>query len=103
MKQELIGIISELIREIIEVTDYLYQQKLSEGYKRLDNLIGHIMTVVDKLFLYKSTMGLQYNENKLIEALSAAMKAIEEKDSVLLADILSLEISEQLEEITRRI
>lgn len=94
--------ISLLLKEITEVTDYLYQQKSAQGLKRLDTLLGKIMTVIDKLFSYKATGKIDFDENVLAEALTLAMNAIEEKDYVMLSDVLIYEIAAQLSEISGR-
>lgn len=99
MKETIIKEVSQLLEEIGEVSDCLYQQKINEGYKKLDSLIGHIMAVIDKLFAYKEKHSLVIDENKLVNSLEISMKAMEEKDSVLLADILSLELAGQFEDI----
>lgn len=102
MNERLENEINPLIQEITALTDYLYQQKLTEGYKKLDGLLEHIMTVVDKLFLYKASATIDFNEQSFLGSLTAAMKAIEDKDSVMLADILTFEIIEQLKVIITR-
>lgn len=103
MKEILVNEINQLLQEITVTTDYLYQQKLTEGYNRLDGTIGHIMTVTDKLFAYKASQPVDFDENMLVSSLTAAMNAIEGKDSVMLADILSLEIADQFEGFISRI
>ncbi len=105
MKERLMNDLNQLLEEITTVTDYLYQQKLSEGYRRLDGLLGNIMIAVDQLFAYRSEAlnTFSFDEARLVQTLTAAMKAMEEQDSVLLADILSLETTQQFEEIISRI
>jgi replicative DNA helicase len=101
--KEMIMEIDQLLQEITEVTDYLYQQKLKEGYVRLDNTIQKTMKIIEKLFAYKSTAIIDFDENKLINTLTLAMNALEEKDSVLLADLLSLDMAEQLNSIVENL
>jgi|GEM_PF-621489 hypothetical protein len=103
MRDTVVSEVNQLLVEISDTTDYFYQQKIGEAYKKLDPLIGHIMTVVDKLFAYKETYSLMFDEDSLVNSLAKSMKAVEEKDSVLLADILSLELAGQLEDIVSNI
>lgn len=102
MDEIMINEINQIQQEITEVTNYLYQQKPSEAYKKLDGLLGNIMTVIDKLYSYKATGIISFDENTFVNALTSAMNAIEEKDGVMLADILTFEISAQLNEIINR-
>ncbi len=103
MKEKLMIEINQLVNEITVVTDYLYQQRLSEGYKGLDGLLANIMTVIDQLFSYKTSASFSFDENKLVKSLTEAMKAMEVKDSIMLADILSLDIMEQFTDIEYKI
>ncbi len=88
-----------VIREIVEVADCLYQEKLNMGYEKLNITLNNIMKVADSLFALSKENKLSFEEKRLIENLTNAMKAMEEKDSVLLADILVYEIGGQLLEV----
>jgi hypothetical protein len=91
--------INQTIEEINEVSSYLYQQKLNQGYTKLNITLGNIMSVLDEIFSYTKDNNISFDENRLNTNLMLAMGALEEKDSVLLADILVYEIAEQLKEI----
>ncbi len=91
--------LNEIIHEINDVSNYLYQQKLNQGYTKLNVTLANITNVVDDVYLYMKENNLAFDENRLVSNLTLAMKAMEGKDSVLLADILVYEIAEQLKEI----
>lgn len=89
LKQTLVRIISETE----EITDLFYKQKNKESYAKLDSYLLHLMKTIEMLFTYQS----EHNENNIDlniinKYLTEALKAMEEKDTVLLADILKYDI-----------
>jgi hypothetical protein len=90
--------INQVIDDIGETTVLLYQQKSNQGYAKLGDLINSIITVTDEIFKYRQEHNIPTGDQKLINALTIAMNAMEDKDYVLLADILIYEIAEQLRE-----
>lgn len=88
-----------VIREIVEVSDCLYQEKLNKGYEKLNITLNNIMKLADSLFHLSKENKLNFEEDRFVGNLTSAMKAMEEKDSVLLADILFYEIGGQLLEV----
>lgn len=97
--RELKKLIQQVIQEICEISDYLYQQKTAKGYEALNGTLEKIMNIADRLFSISGNNPDFFDGPTLVESLSFAMKAMEEKDSVLLADILVYEIAGQLQEI----
>jgi hypothetical protein len=95
----LIDHIRLVIREIVDVTDELYQEKLNQGYNKLNNTLSNIINLADELFALSKENKIEFNEQRFLGNLTNAMKAMEEKDTVLLADILVYDISRQLLEI----
>ncbi len=91
--------IRQVISEIVEVTDDLYQERLNQGYNKLNSTLGKIMELADKLFTLSRENKLVFEEQRFLGNLTSAMKAMEEKDSVLLSDILVYEIGGQLLEL----
>lgn len=91
--------ISLIIREIVEVTDDLYQEKLNQGYSKLNSTLGKLMDIADKLHTLARKNKLEFDEHGFLENLTRAMKAMEDKDSVLLSDILTYDIGGQLLEM----
>ena len=88
-----------LLKDIAKVSDYLYQQNISKGYENLNTTLAGIMDISDKLFAMVKEGSLSFDGQRLIGSLTGAMKAMEAKDNVLLADILVYEITGQLQEI----
>lgn len=92
------GSIKQIIEEIDEITNYLYQQKQTEGYEKLNTVLVKIMNVIDEIFQYKVNNEIQFDEKQFLAKLTEAMAAMEKKDMVLLSDILDYEIGNQLKE-----
>lgn len=91
--------VKQVINEINEITDLLYQQKLQEGYVILNRSLGNIMVIMEDIYQLRQICELPFDDNSMIDKLKSAMEAMEKKDSVLLADILIYEIAEQLNEV----
>ena len=88
------------LQSIDETTDLFYQNKVNEGYKQFEETLTVLTDTVNEIFNYKSQgheLGIE--ESKLIEVLTKAMNAMEEKDALLLSDILSYELKELFQQI----
>jgi len=83
----------------IELTSGLfYQQNLQEGYHQLDKTLAQLTLAMNEIFTYKSeNKDLDIEEKHLIQVLTEAMKAMEEKDTTLLSDILKYDLKVQFE------
>lgn len=93
--------IEQVMKEIDEVVDLFYQQKLKTALERLDSVIVDITQAVDCLFQYRQERPeFEFDEGKLTTTLTEAMSALEEQDLVLLADILQYDFREYLEELS---
>lgn len=80
----------ELLKEELEqVTEMFYQQKSKEGYEKLQVLLADIS-------LYVSGVQDEEQQQELLETLTEALDAMEQKDTTLLADILKYELLEKL-------
>ncbi|MGB8454209.1 MAG: hypothetical protein WCD89_17995 [Anaerocolumna sp.] len=90
--------VNQVINEINDITELLYQQKAKEGYALLNNTIGKIMNIIDSIYQLRIEREILFDDNRMINNLKTAMEAMEKKDNVMLADILSYEIAEQLKE-----
>ncbi len=99
MKESLIQEIQAVIEEIIAVTDYFYQQKQQDGYLALNGLLKKLIMLTEDMEQYCRTEELVFNEEQWLNSFTQAMSALEEKDEILLADLLSLEIAKQLEDV----
>lgn len=93
-------VIEELIVSIQDTMELFYQQKLQEALDAFNNLIGKIMEGMDLLFAYRDeNEGFDIDERKLTTSLKDALAAMEEKDYVLLADILQYDFVEYLQHL----
>lgn len=93
-------IVSKSVKEIEGVVELFYQQKLQEALTKFEGVIGGIMTAIDTLFTYKSEHEeFELDELKITNILKDAMKALEDGDMVLLADILQYDYLEYMQEI----
>ncbi len=88
-----------IIREIVEATDDLYQEKLNQGYQKLNNTLGNIMNLAEELFALAQQNQIVFDEQRYLSDLNNAMQAMEDKDSVLLSDILVYDLAGQLLEL----
>lgn len=91
--------IDETIRIIDDNTDLFYQNKIDEGYKYLDKTLIKISDIIEEVIEYQKQSGEDIHGEKIVGILTEAMKALEKKDALLLADILQYELKEILEEV----
>ncbi len=95
---ELKALIENTTTKIENVTDLFYQHKDHEGYLRLDEMIGQLMELAEGLKAVVSQKpDLEVQE--FLEVLTEAVNALEEKDTVLLSDILQYDLIDQLQAI----
>lgn len=91
---------TELLNHIDEMTDQLYQNNEREGYEMLSSFIVKMESLIKEISVYQSENNEKIlDEEKLLNSVGEAFKAMQEKDIVLLADIFSYDIKEQLEQI----
>lgn len=89
---------------INKVTDSLYKQDVKNGYLQLNDAIGVITTAINSIFEYKkNNVDFVIDEKKIVETFSEALNAMENKDTILLADILQYEVSEQFNHILEQL
>lgn len=99
--KEKIDIASEKIEE---ASDLFYQHKDHEGYLRLDQVIGTLMELAEGLKQAVSeNPELELNAEDFLATLNEAVDALEERDTVLLSDILQYDLIEQLDILKERI
>lgn len=90
-------ILLETVQAIEATTVCFYQNKTSEGYRRLDDTLlrlGEVMTEVGQYRQQGNDVAL--DETETMNKLTEALKALEMKDTLLLADILEYEIKDIL-------
>lgn len=91
--------IDDAIQFIDLNTDLFYQNKIDEGYKKLDNTLVKISDAIEEVIKYQENSGQDIQGEKIVGILTEAMDALEKKDTLLLADILQYELKELLEEV----
>ncbi len=90
-------IIQDAIGLIDETTTYFNQNKVNDGYKRLDKTLVQLDKAMSAVSLYRQEGGLiDIDEDRIVKNLTEAMKALENKDMLLLSDILEYEIKDML-------
>lgn len=89
-----------LIGAIAKTTELFYTQKEAEGYAAFGELLTPLSTILDKLFsLQQSGEKSEMDVSGIMPLLNEAMNAMEARDSILLADILQYDLTEQLEKL----
>lgn len=102
--ESLKDIIETAIKAIEGNARLFYQQKSQEGFAELDSTLNILMQAINQVLNYQSGKDEKLADEQLLNLiLTQAMKAMEDKDIVLLADILVYEINQILEECKNRI
>lgn len=83
--------VQEVINEIKETTELLYQENMQEGYEKLSATLHHLTSLT-------SDITDEAEQNAFVEVLKPALEAMEEMDMTLLADVLQYELIPKLEE-----
>lgn len=89
--------ILKAIESIEELTTLFYQQKVDEGYQKLDSTLTYIAEAIDYSYKYNSETMNYINEMQII--LNKAVISLEKKDTILLSDILNYELKGVLETV----
>lgn len=83
--------VQEVIAEIKETTDLLYQENMQEGYGKLSAVLRHIANLTKDIIDAEEQAGFT-------EILKPALEAMEAQDMTLLADVLQYDLVPKLEE-----
>lgn len=86
--------LNQAISSIEETTTLFYQQKTEEGYQRLQTTLEKIVGCVDQL--YQQNNNQANNSERIFSILSTSMTALENKDTILLSDILRYDLKQEL-------
>lgn len=89
----------DVIQSIEDVTSLFYQNKHKLGYAELEKLI--ILIEDSLLELYKASK-LAIDVSNILDILKEATVAMEQKDTMLLADILEYELKDAFKNIKSR-
>lgn len=82
--------VSQLIDNLIKITDYLYQENIQVAYRLLYLVLPSLDQFISQI---KQDEKKDILKGKLLQAL----EAMEKEDYILLADILQYEVVEQLQ------
>ncbi len=93
-------LVIKTIDDVRDTVDLFYQQKDSEAFSKFIVVLEEMTDTIDVLFAYKNEYDeFEMDEKKVCDILKDAMEALQNSDSVLLADILQYDFVEYIEEI----
>lgn len=95
---KIVSLASQVYKDIDNMTELLYQEKVTEGYAKLNSVVTQMDQLINSIVAYQSQTNEKIiDEVKLLGSVEEAFQAMESQDIVLLADIFSYDIKEQLE------
>lgn len=101
---KLVEEINALTLKLDTVSDFFYQQKEAEGYQGVNLILKDIEVCFTKVLQYKAENGnLEFDEKNFIKTLGDCISALEQKDTVLLADILNYDIKEAFTDLSEQL
>lgn len=96
--------ISDLKVTIDEISSAFYQQNEKQGYQMFEKSYPALIQIIDILLLMDDESKITEKEKGLIsDYLMAALQALENKDTVLLADVLKYDVMELLSGVGRKL
>ena len=96
--------IETVINDLDSIVEMFYQQKVQEAYSELNTALGKIMEITEVVQNYTAqNSDKEINMHILLNALKETLSAMEERDVVLVADVLKYEVIEKLNDIAEQI
>ena len=96
--------IETVINDLDSIVEMFYQQKVQEAYSELNTALGKIMEITEVVQNYTAqNSDKEINMDILLNALKETLSAMEERDVVLVADVLKYEVIEKLNDIAVQI
>ena len=96
--------IETVINDLDSIVEMFYQQKVQEAYSELNAALGKIMEITEVVQNYTAqNSDKEINMDILLNALKETLSAMEERDVVLVADVLKYEVIEKLNDIAEQI
>lgn len=96
--------IETVINDLDSIVEMFYQQKVQEAYSELNTALGKIMEITEVVQNYAAqNSDKEINMDILLNALKETLSAMEERDVVLVADVLKYEVIEKLNDIAEQI
>lgn len=91
-------VITDASKAIEKNTTLFYQQKQTEGFELLDSTLGLLIQATNVIMESKVEKNEIYKDHEEFNVvLSNAMKAIENRDTILLSDILYFDVKPLLD------
>lgn len=87
--------INQTIKKINEMTELLYQEQIQDALAIMNEILDRILHISE--FIMPVNQIEEADKTKVIGILGDAMNAMEQKDYVLLADVLHYDMIEILE------
>ncbi len=92
--------IQERIQSMDAIAELFYQQQDKKGMEELSEELPKLVTVIDEMYLYKQEHDeMQFEDAQIHETLQQMLSSMEEKDYVLLADLIKYEMIEKFQAI----
>ena len=96
--------IETVINDLDSIVEMFYQKKVQEAYSELNTALGKIMEITEVVQNYTAqNSDKEINMDILLNALKETLSAMEERDVVLVADVLKYEVIEKLNDIAEQI
>lgn len=90
----------KLLDDIDTMTELLYQNREKEGYALLDPVLGELQNLITVVASFQQENGIAIlDHEKMLASVGEAFQAMQGKDHVLVADIFSYIVREQLEQL----
>lgn len=94
-------ILSVLITQIEDVINKFYQHSAKKRFAEFNDILKKLLELVNELSLSGETGQRYLEEGKFLSVLTEMSKALEQKDEILLADILQYDLLELLTEMEK--
>lgn len=92
--------IIDTLQEVQDNMELFYQQKKLEALNQFNVMLTKILKMVDTLFAYRDANdSFSLDEEKIQEALTLSMQALEEGDLILVADTIQYEFVEYVNQL----
>jgi hypothetical protein len=96
--------IEQLMVNIEIISDMFYKQMNAEAFDKFNLILNEIELVMNELNMLQSqNISLDFDDKKINATLIEAMNAMENKDNILLADILKYNLIENFKDIANNL
>lgn len=96
--------IIETLDRIENVTELFYQENGAEAFDEFLNLLDDIAQMIDIMSKYsEENTAFEFDDKKVYDILKQIMEALEDRDEVMLADILQYDFAEYMNECLQQI